>query len=112
MTIKFLSIAIVLMLNGFSFAQEKIEKKKEDEKIYTQKDFDEKLQQELAKKLKSEIDRFKKSSVAELAKDLVDREQKINKKLSEVERQKEMLKLSEKNLQTQISQFQSQKKKV
>lgn len=78
------------------------------EKTYTEKEFQEKVDSEVMKK----IDRLKKSSVTDLTKELVMKEKKIEESLQSIQRREEQLKLGEESLSTRIVEFEKEQMKV
>ena len=72
-----------------------------DEKIYTQAEFDQKLK-ELNEKA---IDRLKTTSIATLTKELLEKEQELKKFETKLSQREEMLKQNEQSLSKQIQEL-------
>lgn len=79
-----------------------------DEKIYTQKEFDKKVKEEVQKQIK----RIKKSSVANLTSEILEKEEALEKKEMELSRQREQIKMAEKTLANKIGDFEKTQEKV
>jgi flagellar motility protein MotE (MotC chaperone) len=58
------------------------------------------------------IDKLKKSSVADLTKELVLKEKKMDEESAEIRRRQEQLKMSEESLAVRILEFEKEQKKV
>lgn len=78
------------------------------EKTYTEKEYNEKVEKEVLKK----IDKLKKSSVTDITKELVLKEKKLKLEQEELERKKEQLRLSEESLSARILDFEKQQEKI
>ena len=90
----------------------------QEEKKYTQKEFDAALKKEVDKKLKEEllkevekrIDKIKNNSVANLAKEVIKKEREVDFKMTELERRRRELKILETEISTKFKEFNNQKK--
>jgi flagellar motility protein MotE (MotC chaperone) len=78
------------------------------DKKFTQKEFDEKLKKEVLKR----IDKLKKTSVSQLTKELVEKEEKLKDREADLTHKEEQVKMSETSLNTRILEFEGHQKKV
>jgi flagellar motility protein MotE (MotC chaperone) len=90
-------------------AQDEIEVKKEEkqEKVYTEKDFQEALKKEVARKLKQLGD----GKIVNFSKELVDKENELKIKEVRYKKRLEELRITEKGLTSKISEFDDYQKK-
>ena len=103
---KIFIIILTFLLNP-AYSQDKKEEKKA-EKIYTQKDFDAKVKEEVLKK----ITQIKKKSITQLTKELIEKETVLEDKSKVLEAREEQLKINEASLTKKIAEFEKQKQKV
>lgn len=80
----------------------------EDKKLYTQKEFDEKLK----KLVEQSVDKVKKKSISQLTKDILEKERKLQEKEKLIQQREEQLKISEETLSKSILEFEKDKKKI
>lgn len=80
----------------------------EDEKVYTQKEFDKKLAEEVDKK----IDIIKKKSVSELTKELLEKERALIEREKKIKRQEEIHQANVVQLKKQVANFEGQQQKI
>lgn len=80
----------------------------ENKKIYTQKDFDEKVEKELDK----QVDRIKKSSVATLTKEILEKERALKEREKALEKREEQIKLGEESLAKRVLEVEGRQKKI
>ena len=80
----------------------------DDKKVYTQAEFDEKIEKLLDKK----ISRIKKSSIATLTKEILLREKKIEKKEQSFTVREEQIKISEGTLSRKILELEKRQGKI
>ena len=97
---KYIILLVLCIFSLLAFA--------EDKKIYTQKEFDEKLKNEIDQT----VDKIKKKSISQLTKDILEKERKLNQKEMEIEQRAEQLKISEETLTKNILEFENDKKKI
>ena len=79
-----------------------------DKKIYTQKEFDAKIKEEVEKQIK----RIKKSSIANLTSEVLEKESALEEKEKKLVRQREQVKMAEKTLSNKIADFEKLQGKV
>jgi len=80
----------------------------DDKKVYTQAEFDKKLQEEVD----LVIGKIKKKSITQLTKDILDKENQLNSREDELTRREEQVKVSEETLAKRIVEFEKDKKKI
>ena len=80
----------------------------DDKKIYTQSDFDEKVE----KLLDEKINRIKKSSIATLTKEILLREKKMDEKEKSFSTREEQIKISESTLTRKILELEKRQGKI
>lgn len=83
-------------------------KEGEEKKVYTEKEFSKKLGDEL----KKQVDRLKKSSVADLTKELLDKENALKEREISLQRREEQLKLAEESLAERVLELETRQKKI
>jgi flagellar motility protein MotE (MotC chaperone) len=77
-----------------------------DPKIYTEKDFIKKVNEEVKKK----VDTIKNKSVSDLTKELLDKEEKLRLREIELQKQQDSLKVSENELGKKYSDFEGRQR--
>ena len=95
---KILILAVIFCFGSFAA----------DEKIYTQKEFDAKVKAQVEKQIK----RIKKSSIANLTSEVLEKESALDKKEKELQRQKEQVEMAEETLSNKIADFEKLQAKV
>jgi flagellar motility protein MotE (MotC chaperone) len=78
------------------------------EKIYTQQEFDELVHSELTKR----VDEFKRKSVADLAKELIQKERELTLKEQAIKQKDDVLESSRNDLENRIIAFEKEQKRV
>lgn len=78
------------------------------EKKYTQDEFDAKVKEEVLKK----VDQIKKKSITQLTKELIEKEEALEKRNKTLDSREEQLKINESSLAKKIGEFEKQKQKV
>ena len=73
---------------------------------------EEKFQQQVKVEVDRQIDLLKKKSIAQLTKELMDKERQIEKENKKIEKEKEQLKISEQSLLKKIDELEANKKKI
>lgn len=92
-----------------AFSQEKDDSKNSDqEKIFTQKQFDE----EVEKQLNKYIERVKKKSLTELTKEVFEKESEMKKREAMLRSREEQIRIGEESLAKQIVEFEKEKQKI
>ncbi len=79
-----------------------------DEKVYSEKDFIEKVQEELKKRV---LD-IKKKSVSKLTQELIDKEAELKKREYDIERNEELTRLSRNDFEKKIQELEAKQKKI
>lgn len=93
-------ILFISILSGALMAKEELK--------YTEKQFDEALK----KALDLQVDRIKKSSVAQLTKELLDKERKLKEAEEKLNKREEQIRLGEESLAKRIAQIESRQSKI
>ena len=101
---KIVVLVFICALSAFAAG----EKENADKKIYTEKEFEEKL----AKELDGQVDRLKKSSVAKLTKELLEKERALKEREEILKRREEQLKLGEESLAKEVLELEGRQKKI
>jgi flagellar motility protein MotE (MotC chaperone) len=83
-----------------------------DKKIYSKTEFKEKVQKMVDKKVDAQIKRIKKSSVADLTREILEREKELEKKEGMLQKKVEQLKRGEESLAKKIFDVENQQKKI
>lgn len=78
----------------------------DDPKIYTEKDFVKKVNEEVKKK----VDTIKNKSVSDLTKELLDKEEKLRLRELEIQKEQDALKVSESELSKKYSDFEGRQR--
>lgn len=99
--VKAIMVLLICSAQGWSQDKNVDDKPKNDEKIYTQKEFDEKM----LLKLKDEIVKFKQKGIVELTQEVVDKEIELQKRENELRKREEDLNVNLKNFNDKIKQF-------
>jgi flagellar motility protein MotE (MotC chaperone) len=81
---------------------------KDVEKKYTQAEFDKQLKEQLNK----QVDRLKNTSVAELTKELLEKESALNERELELKRKDEQLKLGEQELTKKVNALELEQNRI
>lgn len=97
---KYITLLLALLISTISFA--------EDKKIYTEKEFKEKVDEQLKKRMSD----IKKKSVVELARELVDKESSLNKKEEALVKKDEQISVASKQLEGRIVDFETRQKTI
>jgi flagellar motility protein MotE (MotC chaperone) len=97
---KHLIISVIMTLSVFNTYAE--------DKKYTEKEFNEKVQKEVEKK----INLVKKKSLTQFANELLEKEQDLQDKEDGIKQQEEQLRISEKSLLKKIEEFEVTKTKI
>ena len=84
----------------------------DDKKIYTQEEMDEKVQELVEKKVDKKIDKIKKSSIADLTKEILERERKLDEREKALSTRAEQLVIGEQTLAKKIFDLEDQQKKI
>lgn len=92
----------------FSFNLLAADKEKKEEKIYTKKEFKEKVNKEVDKA----VDRLKKSSVAKLTKEILEKERKLESRIEALDKREEQIKMAEVSLAQKILAFEKEQEKL
>lgn len=100
-----LALAVFMGLASVSFA-------KEGKKVYSEKEFQSKLREELDKAIDRQVDRIKKSSVAALTKEILEKERELERREEGLRRRQEQLKLAEESLAERVLELETRQKKV
>ncbi len=96
----------LILLILLSFAA--VAGKGEGKKVYTESEFEAKL----AKELDKQVDRIKKSSVAKLTKELLEKERALKEREKELDRRAEQIHLGEESLAKSVLALESRQKKI
>lgn len=103
----FLILALFVSLSVFS-QDDKSKKSSNDEKVYSQKEFDEKLEKLLFEKLK----RFGSENLISLSEELLQKEKALVKRESDVKHKEEQIQVVEKELTRKIKDLQTREDKI
>src|SRR3990167_1917713 len=93
----------LLLFANLAFAE-----KDKDKKIYSQHEFDEKLKEAL----KKEVDTIKSKSVADLTKELIEKDHQIKLKTESLIQKDEQIVLAGKDLERRTAEFELEQKKI
>lgn len=96
-------ILVLMFCMGAVFAADK-----EQEKIYTKDDFKEKV----AKAVDKQVDRLKKSSVAKLTKEILQKERDLEAQKQNLGQRAEQIKMAEESLAKKILEVEKEQKKL
>ena len=100
MKMKLLTLFLVL---GFS-----LQVLPKEDKVYTQKDYDEKVKVEVER----QINIVKKKSITQITKELLEKERELKKRQEQLDKREEQVTLSEKSLLRKIGEFEGVKTKI
>ena len=103
---KIITCLLLFLVCAFAFAKEKEKEKGKEKKVYTEKEF----QKELNKAVEIQVDRLKKSSVADLTKELLEKERALQEKEQALERRKEQTRMAEESLAKRVLEFEKRQK--
>ncbi len=95
---------IIVSFNIFSSETEK----KTDDKIFSQKEFDEKVKTTIDR----QIDMIKKKSISELAKELSDKSLKLENKEEELQKREELIAIQNRDFLEKVSKFEVMKSSI
>ncbi len=93
-------ILLMLVLMNVAFPVE--------EKVYTEKDFNKKVKEEVLKRL-SEV---KKKSVVDLTKEILEKEEKLQAREEKIIKREEQLFMSEKNISNKAKKIEAEQRKI
>jgi flagellar motility protein MotE (MotC chaperone) len=79
-----------------------------DEKKYTEAEFKAKVHEEVAK----QVERIKTSSVAQLTKEILEKEQKVDAREAEIIKREDLLKINEETFAKKVLQLETDQKKI
>ncbi len=79
-----------------------------NDKVYSEKEFIDKVKDEVSQK----VEEIKKKSVANLTKELLEREAELKKKVLGIEQENEQLKMSVKDFEKRVSEFDQKQKTI
>lgn len=99
---------IFIILLGISFSLFSAEEAKENKKVYSEKDFKEKVRKEVDK----QVDRLKKSSVAKLTKEILEKERALEERQQAIKQREEQIKVAEGTLAKKILAFEKEQDKL
>jgi flagellar motility protein MotE (MotC chaperone) len=99
---------LFIVIMTFAFAQEQTASKSDDIKIYSEKDFIEKVNEEVQKK----INEIKKKSVAELTRELIEKEKNLKLREHLLGAKQEKLDLATKNFEAKVSKLDEKRRKI
>lgn len=106
-------IILFILVTPCSYAQNKDQKNKKDsEKTYSQAEFDQEVKKQVKSEVEATLNRISAKNIVNLAKELLEREEKIKKEERQLELRNDQLKIAEKKLQQKISDFDLKQKKV
>lgn len=108
---KWLVLCITLIISLAYSADNKTAKPNKGEKkerTYTEKEFQKAVNDEVMKK----IEHLKKTSLTQLTKEILEKEEKLNEREDGLKKREQMLALSEKTLEAQTAEFLDEKKKI
>lgn len=105
-TFLFLCLAPLLAFN--SQAKEDKSSEAKSSKVYTEAEF----KKELAKQLDTQVERIKKSSVASLTKELLEKERALQERERQLELRAEQVKMGEESLASRILELEGRQKKI
>jgi flagellar motility protein MotE (MotC chaperone) len=86
--------------------------KKEDEKIYTQKELDEAVRKEDEKRVLDKLKRFHPDNIVNLSKEFMNKERALELRELEIQKKVESLKVSEADLAKKIKEFKGRSDKL
>ncbi|MAX66090.1 MAG: hypothetical protein QF441_09045 [Bacteriovoracaceae bacterium] len=95
---------LFIMISFFCFSSYA----KEEKKIYSQKEFEKKVKEEVDR----QIELLKKKSIAQLTKELMDKERSLAKQVEQLKLREEQIKLNESSLAKKIVELEKTKKKI
>lgn len=99
---------ILIIAMTFSFSLFAAKEDKGEKKVYTEKEFKEKVN----KKVDKAVDRLKKSSVAKLTKEILEKERKLERRSEELDQREEQIKMAEVTLANKILGLEKEQEKL